>query len=149
MRDVVERAASILVGVAAIGVSGVVVRREFADTVPSSRLATTVAPTYVSSWQSLLSAARISGEAHAPVVVVEFSDFECPFCRRFHSVLRTTQAKYPGKITVAFVHLPISSHRFARPAARAAECAHLLADTRVPVTAWSCIHSGTRFSLPC
>ena len=38
---------------------------------------------------------------------------------------RTTQAKYPGKITVAFVHLPISSHRFARPAARAAGCAHL------------------------
>ncbi|MBR9700733.1 thioredoxin domain-containing protein [Candidatus Woesearchaeota archaeon] len=65
------------------------------------------------------------GDADAPVTVVEFSDFECPFCGRAHS------QTYPqlkedyidtGKIKYSFRHFPLSFHQNAQKAGEAAEC---------------------------
>ncbi len=63
------------------------------------------------------------GTAAAPVQVLEFADFECPFCASFHKDLKVVQKRYPTQVAVAFVHFPLRMHRFAEPAARAAECA--------------------------
>lgn len=56
--------------------------------------------------------------------VVEFADFECPYCRRLHPVLKRVLRDYPAE-RVHFVraHVPLPSHDDARPAARAAVCA--------------------------
>ena len=56
--------------------------------------------------------------------VVEFGDFECPFCRAFHPVLQGVLHDYPPD-TVHFVrkHVPLEAHEAARPAARADVCA--------------------------
>jgi uncharacterized membrane protein/thiol-disulfide isomerase/thioredoxin len=56
--------------------------------------------------------------------VVEFADFECPYCRRLHPVLKRVLHDYPAE-RVHFVrgHVPLPSHDDARPAARAAVCA--------------------------
>jgi protein-disulfide isomerase len=58
------------------------------------------------------------------VNVVEFADFECPYCRAFHSVLQGVIADYPkGKIRFVRKHAPLPSHERALPAARADVCA--------------------------
>jgi predicted DsbA family dithiol-disulfide isomerase/uncharacterized membrane protein len=55
--------------------------------------------------------------------VVEFADFECPFCRRLHTELAQIMNDYPGKVNFVRLHMPLQSHAHARPAARAAVCA--------------------------
>ena len=55
--------------------------------------------------------------------VIEFADFQCPHCRRFHSVLKTVIADYRDKVHFERRHMPLSMHDLARPAARAAVCA--------------------------
>ena len=65
------------------------------------------------------------GRPDAPVTIVEFSDFECPYCRRFHQqVLIPLQRDYVDTGLVRFVHkdLPLSFHRNAHAAARVARC---------------------------
>jgi uncharacterized membrane protein/thiol-disulfide isomerase/thioredoxin len=55
--------------------------------------------------------------------VVEFADYECPFCRRLHPELKAVIESYPGKVNFARLNLPLHSHEFARGAARAQVCA--------------------------
>jgi hypothetical protein len=57
---------------------------------------------------------------------VSFSDFECPYCRTFQSSLDSVRHDRGNAISFVFVHFPLPMHRFARPAARAAECANTL-----------------------
>ena len=56
------------------------------------------------------------------ITIVEFSDFECPFCARFHTTTKQLMANYPD-IEIAFKHFPLNFHAAARPAAEASECA--------------------------
>jgi protein-disulfide isomerase len=77
----------------------------------------------VENWQKFLVSGHRTGPADAKVVILEFGDFECPACRSFTSGLRKVLAKYPRDVAVHFRHWPLSYHRFALPAARAAECA--------------------------
>lgn len=55
--------------------------------------------------------------------IVEFVDFECPFCRRQHERLGEILADYEGRVHVVYKHLPLPMHRHAREAARYACCA--------------------------
>ncbi len=65
------------------------------------------------------------GPADAPITIVEFSDYQCPFCRRWHQeVYEPLLAAYPGKIKVVYRNLPLTSiHPDAQAAAEAAMCA--------------------------
>lgn len=70
----------------------------------------------------------VRGNPSAPVVLIEFSDFECPFCKKhddetFDRIDRDLVAT--GKIRYAFRHLPLEMHKHAYPAAQAAECARI------------------------
>src|SRR5215207_5184582 len=65
------------------------------------------------------------GPADAPITIVEFSDYQCPFCRRWHDeVYEPLLAAYPGQIKMVYRHLPLTSiHPDAMSAAEAAMCA--------------------------
>ena len=66
------------------------------------------------------------GSAQAPLTIVEFSDFECSFCQRFHAeVMPNLKRSYIDRGLVRFVHkdLPLPFHQQAWPAAAAARCA--------------------------
>lgn len=63
------------------------------------------------------------GAAGAPVVVVVFSDFECPYCRRDQPVLRQTLEKWPGHVRLVYKHFPLDQHASAFQAAVASVCA--------------------------
>jgi len=65
------------------------------------------------------------GSKNAPVTIVEFSDFQCPYCKRFHDqVLPSLKKEYIDKGLVRFVHkdLPLPFHAYARESAIAARC---------------------------
>ncbi|MEM7674415.1 MAG: thioredoxin domain-containing protein [Myxococcota bacterium] len=64
------------------------------------------------------------GKADAKVTVVEFSDFECPYCSRAVSGVEALLKAYPDDIRVVFMHMPLSMHRNAMPAAVAGQCAN-------------------------
>lgn len=65
------------------------------------------------------------GPSNAPITIVEFSDYQCPYCRRWHEqVYEPLLNAYPGKIRMVYRHLPLTSiHPDAFPAAEAAMCA--------------------------
>ena len=65
----------------------------------------------------------VQGKAEAPVTVVEFSDFQCPFCARATPAVKELAAAHPEKVRVVWKHLPLSFHQNAVPAALAAEAA--------------------------
>lgn len=70
--------------------------------------------------------APVLGNPNAPVTLVEFSDFQCPFCQRFFSQsYQQLKAKYvdTGKVKVVFRHFPLPIHQNAEKAAEAGECA--------------------------
>jgi protein-disulfide isomerase len=68
--------------------------------------------------------APVKGPANAPVTIVAWSDFECPFCSRVVPTLKQLEEEYKGKIKVAFKHQPLPFHPNAKPAAAAAMAAH-------------------------
>ena len=66
------------------------------------------------------------GPANAPVTIVEFADFECPFCAHAFSVIETlVNTTYKGKVKVIFKAYPLNVHPWAMKAAEAAECARM------------------------
>ncbi len=68
--------------------------------------------------------APVKGAKNAPVTIVAFSDFECPFCSRVVPTLKQLEDQYQGKIKVAFKNQPLPFHANAKPAAAAALAAH-------------------------
>lgn len=65
------------------------------------------------------------GPANAPITIIEFSDYQCPFCRRWHDeVYQSLLNAYPGQIRLVYRHFPLTSiHPDAFPAAEAVMCA--------------------------
>lgn len=107
MKNELERRAAALALVAAVSVASVLLagrtRKPFSPDAP---------------------AARVMGPADAKVVIVEFSDFECPACRYAEPILKGLLKMHEGKVRFVFKHFPLERmHRWARPAAVAAECA--------------------------
>jgi protein-disulfide isomerase len=72
-----------------------------------------------------INGAPVRGTANAPVTIVEFSDFHCPFCKRVLPTLKEVEAKYGDKVKLVFRDYPIDQlHPAARKAHEAARCAH-------------------------
>jgi protein-disulfide isomerase len=67
---------------------------------------------------------RLRGNAKAPIVIVEFSDFQCPFCRQVQLTLKNLLAKYEGQVSLAYRDFPLREiHPQAQLAAEASRCA--------------------------
>ena len=70
-----------------------------------------------------IAGAQVKGPANAPVTIVEFSDFQCPFCARVVPTLKQIEDTYKDNVRIVWKHLPLEIHKDAVGAARAAESA--------------------------
>ena len=78
-------------------------------------------PAFVSELDDGTSPAK--GSRSAAVTIVEFSDFECPYCNAVQRTLKQVLESYRDEVRLVFKHLPLEGHRNSLPAARAAYCA--------------------------
>jgi protein-disulfide isomerase len=67
--------------------------------------------------------ARIRGPVNAPITIVEFSDFECPYCGGAEDTLRQLQSRYPTQIRLAYRDFPLDFHAHSESATEASRCA--------------------------
>lgn len=103
----------------ALVVTGLVVRRELFSSPPPAA----AAPVVVEDWQQYAATGSILGSPDAPLRVIEFSDFQCPFCARTTEGVHRLVEKYPGQVAVVYRHYPLEIHPHAFAAALAVECA--------------------------
>lgn len=66
---------------------------------------------------------HITGAKNAKVTLIEYSDFECPFCKRHFATVEQILKTYPNDVRIAFRHFPLSFHQNAEKEAEASECA--------------------------
>jgi protein-disulfide isomerase len=105
------------------GVTGQAIAEPTAVAAPSVPQA---APTPTVDTEALIDDDDVKGDPDAPVTIIEFSDFECPFCARFYTdTLGQIQSEYidTGKVKLVYRDFPLSFHPNAQKAAEAAECA--------------------------
>jgi protein-disulfide isomerase len=67
--------------------------------------------------------APATGAANAPVTIVEFTDYQCPYCHQGQSTMDQVLSRYEGKVKLVHLDFPLDFHNEAMPAARAARCA--------------------------
>ena len=63
------------------------------------------------------------GDASAPITLIEFSDYECPYCKTAEPIIQQVLKTYGDKVHFVYRDYPLDFHKNARPAARAARCA--------------------------
>jgi protein-disulfide isomerase/tetratricopeptide (TPR) repeat protein len=81
-------------------------------------------PAQASKIQVSFDPARLRGNPHATVMIVEFSDFQCPFCRKLQPTLKSLLAKYEGKVSLAYRDFPLRGmHGQAELGAESSRCA--------------------------
>ena len=98
-----------------------VAREQFLDTLKAKT------PVVISLEPPRLAVSAAKGAAkglpNAPIEMIEFSDFQCPFCQRAHATVEQVLATYGDRIRFVYRHYPVQGHAAAKPAAEASECA--------------------------
>ncbi|MDP1721771.1 MAG: DsbA family protein [Candidatus Gottesmanbacteria bacterium] len=69
---------------------------------------------------------HVRGDRNARIALVEYSDIECPFCKRFHPTAQQVVDAYKGKVMWVYRHYPLAFHANAQKEAEASECANEL-----------------------
>jgi len=67
--------------------------------------------------------APVEGPANAPITIVEWSDYQCPFCKRAHPTVEQVLSEYKDKVRFVYLDYPLPFHQMAMPAAQAVHCA--------------------------
>jgi protein-disulfide isomerase len=65
----------------------------------------------------------VRGSVNAPVMLIEYADYECPYCQQMQPVLDKLESEYKGKIAFAYKDVPLPNHPNAQRAAEASHCA--------------------------
>lgn len=73
--------------------------------------------------RSIDSADHLIGNSEAPIQMIIYSDFECPFCAQFADTVKRVEENFKDRVAIAFRHYPLPGHAQALPAALAGECA--------------------------
>ena len=121
MGDRLLNVATIVIAACAVIVVALLVRREFF--VDSSSADPTRGPVVVEDWQRLVNGNRQEGPPSARVTIVEFVDYQCPFCLQAERGIDQLRERYRDDFAVSYRHFPLPIHAHAFEAAVASECA--------------------------
>lgn len=113
-----ETVLTVILVVCAIASTGAFLHRSYASSPPRP----SKSALYYPDWQRMATQGHLVHSAPAPVTLIEFGDYECPWCAAFERVLGTARARHASDLAVVYVHAINPSHRLSLPAARAAEC---------------------------
>ncbi len=75
---------------------------------------------YTKVYDIAIGQSYVKGKKDAPITIVEFADFQCPYCAHFHPVLDQVLNEYPKQVKYMIKNFPLSFHQQAAPAAKAA-----------------------------
>lgn len=123
-RNLLSNLATGVLVACAVAVTALAVRHELFTRPAPAQEAPQLQARRIDRWTALLDRGQWMGRSDAPVRIVEFSDFQCPFCAKAQPVLDAVRRRHPDRISVLYRHFPLDQiHPYARPAAAAAECA--------------------------
>ena len=116
----VSNALTGIIALCCLVLTGTALQRQFFAPAPRSVV---MGPEAVPDWSSYARDGQRMGPASARVTITEFSDYQCPFCKKFNTVLHQVRAAHPNDVAVVYRHFPLRQHEYARTAALASECA--------------------------
>lgn len=93
---------------------------------PQQAPAVKPSPVSQSQVQGVVAEDHILGNKNAPISLIEYSDFECPFCKKFHPTAEQVVSLYGDKVNLIYRQFPLSIHANAEKEAEASECANAL-----------------------
>jgi protein-disulfide isomerase len=108
--------------VAVILAAGTMVRREWLGHAPGADMLPGIS---VPDWRDRIPNGSATYGVDSTVVVVLFTDYQCPTCRQMHDYLMSTLARFGRRMTLVTAHFPLPQHPRAVAAANAAECARM------------------------
>jgi protein-disulfide isomerase len=120
-KELLQNTLSGVLVLCALVITALVVRRELWPAAPPE--AARHAVSQVADWRSYASGGHRTGPDEARVTIVEFSDFQCPFCARLAPRLDSLRQRSPVPFVVVYRHYPLENHPHSMAAARASECA--------------------------
>jgi len=123
-RDVLLPAAIIIAGVLIAGSVIWSVGKKAEGPAPDAARPNAPAGPNVAAMRAVDASDHVRGPREAKVVVVEYSDFECPYCKRFHDTMKSVLATYGNDVAWVYRHYPIAAlHAKAAEESEASECA--------------------------
>lgn len=82
--------------------------------------------TVITTTEEITTQDHVLGNPSAPIVLVEYSDFQCPACASYEPIIAQVASEYPDQLAIVYRHFPLKSiHPNAEPSARASEAAAL------------------------
>lgn len=110
-------ATALLVG-SAIVIAGMAIHQEFFE-----KPDMTAGLQFVDGWENITTGSFTEGNEEAPITILKFYDYQCPFCKQINTELEHLIEEYPELIKIQYVHNPLANHEYAYSAAKASECA--------------------------
>ena len=117
MKAIISRTLTLLLVLCAVTMTGLAVYHQFDSPSLAERFKV------VESWRAIAAQGHLEGSRDAPVKIIEFYDYQCPYCRQLQPVLETIQARYPDQVAIVYRHFPLDRHPLAHSAALAVTCA--------------------------
>ena len=105
-------------------VAGVIAQEEIPPAPPNQPAPLPAAPAPAAKQTfNITQSDHVRGDFNAPITLVEFSYFECPFCERHYPTMNQIISNYQGRVRLVYKHFPLSFHPNAQKAAESSECA--------------------------
>ncbi len=112
-----------LMGVQGAAVDTIIQKETGTDSTPKVTAKPTAAPTAAPTKAPTATQRPSGGATDAEITILEYSDFQCPFCSRAVPIMEQIKATYGDKVNIIFKHFPLGFHENAQKAAEASECA--------------------------